>query len=179
MKFRFHASNWNLAALLALLAAAAGCASTPKDKDKDEDKEIATIRLHFEVNPQVVRRNMEVSVLRAQPMKLFVAEEPLVHEGYLDRAEVVEEDGIPRIRLKFDDAGRRLLETETAVNRGKRIAVGAQFPDIRWLAAPVITRINTNGVFAFTPDADMEECQRLVKGLNLAVEQRLKNSWFK
>jgi len=175
MKFRFRLINWNLAAWLAVLAVAPGCASTPPD----EDTEISTIRLHFEVNPQLVRRNTEVSVLRVQPMKIFVAEEPLVHEGYLDTVELVNEGSTHRIRLQFDDAGKRLLETETAVNLGKRIAVGAQFPDIRWLAAPVITRINTNGAFAFTPDADLEECRRLVDGLKKVIEQRKKDTWLK
>jgi len=175
MKFRFRVINWNLAAALALGGLLAGCASRSKKKDE----EISTIRLHFEVNPQLVRRSIEVSVLRAQPMKLTVAEEPLVHEGYLDEVAIINDGSTHQLRLKFDDRGRRLLETETAGSLGKRIAVAAQFPDLRWLGAPVITRINTNGVVTFTPDADLAECRRLVDGLKLVIEQRKKDTWLK
>ncbi len=174
MKFRLKVINWNLAAALALTGLLSGCATSSK---KEED--ISTIRLHFEANPQLVRRNIEVSVLRSHPMKLTVAEEPLVHEGYLDDVEIVNDGSTHRLRLTFDDSGRRLLETETAASMGKRIAVAAQFPDLRWLAAPVITRINTNGIFTFTPDADLEECRRLVDGLKIVIEQRKKDTWLK
>lgn len=175
MKFRYRVINWNLAIALALTAVLAGCASSSKKKDK----EISTIRLHFEVNPQLVRRNMEVSVLRAHPMKLTVAEEPLVHEGYLDEVTIVDDGSTHSIRLQFDDSGRRLLETESAVSIGKHVAIGAQFPELRWLAAPLITRINTNGVVTFTPDANLEECRQLVDGLKLAIEKRKKDTWLK
>lgn len=175
MKFRFPLINWNLTVLLGALAFASGCASNGEKKEK----EISTIRLHFEVNPQMVRRSMEVSILRAHPMKLTVSEEALVHEGYLDEVALLNEGSTHQLRLRFDDGGRRLLETETAVNIGKRIAVAAQFPNPRWLGAPVITRINTNGVFTFTPDADLEECRQLVDGLKRAIEQRQKNTWIK
>lgn len=174
MKFRLKVINWNLAAALALGGLLAGCASRSKKKEE----EISTIRLHFEVNPQLVRRSIEVSVLRAQPMKLTVAEEPLVHEGYLNDVEIVNDGSSHQLRLQFDNAGRRLLETETAASLGRRIAVAAQFPDLRWLAAPMITRINTNGIVTFTPDADLEECRRLVDGLKLVIEQRKKDSWI-
>ncbi len=174
MKFRFRVINWNLAALVALAALLPGCASSSKKKEE----EIATIRLHFEVNPQLVRRNLEVSVLRSHPIKLTVAEEPLVHEGYLNEAEIVNEGSTHSIRLVFDDSGRRLLETETAASMGKRIAVVGQFPDLRWLAAPVISRINTNGVFTFTPDADLEECRRLIDGLKIVIAKRKRESWI-
>lgn len=174
MKFRLHRINWNLAAGLLLASLVGGCATSSK-----EDENISTIRLHIEVNPQIVKRSIEVSVLRAHPVKLTVAEEPLIHEGYVDKAEIVTAGGTHSIRLTFGDSGRRMLVADTAANLGKRVAVAAQFPDLRWLAAPVITKITTNGVFTFTPDADLEECRRLVDGLTIVIEKRKKEDWLK
>jgi len=174
MKFSLGLINWNLVVLLGLGAASGGCATR-----SERDQEIATIRLHFEANPAMVRRSMEATVLRAHPVTITVAEEPLVHEGYLDAAEIVTTGGTHQLRLTFDDSGRRLLETETAIHRGKRVAVIAQFPEARWLGAPVITGTIRDGVFVFTPDASLEECRRLVDGLNRVIQDRKRNDWLK
>ena len=174
MKFRSHRINWNLAAGLLLASLVGGCATNSK-----EDENLATIRLHMEVNPLVVRRSMEVSVLRAHPVKLTVAEDEVLHEGNLDKAELSTDGGTHSIRLTFDDSGRRMLVAGSAANLGKRVAVAAHFPDLRWLAAPMITKINTNGVFTFTPDADLAESRRLVDGLTIAIEKRKKEDWLK
>ena len=170
MKFRFRRINWNLALFLVLTLGAAGCASTSK-----KDEKISTVRLHFEVNPQMVQRSIEVSVLRAHPLRLTVAEEALVHEGYLSAAEIISSGGTHSLKLTFDPAGKRLLETETAVSLGKRIAIFAQFPEPRWLAAPVVTGRNAEGTITFTPDASLEECRRLIDGLNLVIAKRKKD----
>lgn len=172
MKFRFRPINWNLALALALALGAAGCASSSR-----KDEQISTIRLHFEVNPQMTRRSIEVAVLRAHPVRLTVAEEPLVHEGYLNAAEILSSGGTHSIKLTFNPAGKRLLETETAVNLGRRLAIFAQFPEPRWLAAPVITGRNTDGTITFTPDASLEECRRLIDGLNLVIAERKKDKF--
>jgi hypothetical protein len=79
--------------------------------------------------------------------------------------------------LKFNDAGQRALLNYSAVNVGKRIAVVAQFPESRWLAAPKITRSITDGTLTFTPDADLDECRRIVDGLNLVVQEQ-KKQWM-
>ena len=174
MKFWSRTSNSNLAFALLALALAAGCASRQKKKDE----EISTIRLHMEVNPQMVRRNMQVSILRAQPVLITVGESYVMHEGYLNRAEIIEANGVHNVRLQFVSSGSRLLETETSVNLGRRLAVFAQFPEGRWLAAPVVSSRITNGVFTFTPDANLEETRRLVDGLNLVIEKRRKQDKF-
>lgn len=174
MKFWLRHSNWNLVIALALSLLLVGCATDANDPQK-----ISTIRLHLEVNPQMVRRNMVATVLRAHPEKITVAEEPLLHEGYVDAADIVSEGDTFAIRLKFDDQGSRILANYTAINIGKRMAVLAQFPEIRWLAAPVITGRITNGVFTFTPDASLEECRRIVDGLEVVIRHRKKDSVFK
>lgn len=178
MKFWSRLINWKLvggAPLLVLaIVLAAGCASRAK-----HDEKLSAVRLHLEVNPQMERKNMIATVLRSQPVKLTVAEEPFLSEVDLESAEIVTEDDTPALRLKFDDSGSRLLGNVTAVNLGKRIAVMALWPQPRWLAAPMISKRITNGVFTFTPDADIDECRRIVDGLNLVVKDRKKSSVFK
>jgi len=173
MKFWFRLSNWNLAATLALGGLLAGCATGSKED------QLSTIRIHLEVNPLMERHNMTATVLRAHPIDLIVAEEPLVHEGFLDEAGIVTSGDTFSLRLKFDDTGSRLLANYTAINLGKRMAVMAQFPESRWLAAPVISGRITNGVVMFTPDADLAETRRLIDGLNLVIHDRKKHSLLK
>lgn len=174
MKFWQPCINWNLAGALVLSGLLMGCASQSK-----RDEKLSTIRLHLEVNPLMERRTMIATVLRAHPVRFTVAEEPLLHEGYLDDVQIVTQDNMPALRLKFDDFGAQILANYTAINIGKHIAVMAQFPEPRWLAAPVITHRITNGVFTFTPDADLAECRRIVDGLNLVIHDRKKDSFFK
>ena len=97
MKFWSRTSNSNLVFALLALALAAGCASRQKKKDE----EISTIRLHMEVNPQMVRRNMQVSIVRAQPVLITVGESYVMHEGYLNRAEIIEANGVHNVRLQW------------------------------------------------------------------------------
>jgi preprotein translocase subunit SecD len=74
------------------------------------------------------------------------------------------------LRIQFDHAGTALLEQYSASNRGKKIAVFCQFgeklKDVRWLAAPVISRRISDGIFVFTPDATREEAEEIAVGLN-------------
>lgn len=70
------------------------------------------------------------------------------------------------IRIIFDSTGTILLDELTTSNKGRHIAIFCQFGDIRWIAAPLITQKNLNGVFVFTPDATREEAERIVRGLN-------------
>ena len=43
---------------------------------------------------------------------------------------------------------------------------GEKLGKARWLAAPVISRRNSNGLLVFTPDADREEAAEIELGLN-------------
>ena len=74
------------------------------------------------------------------------------------------------LRIRFDHPGTALLEEYTAANHGRKIAVFSQFgekiKDYRWLAAPIIARRITDGVFTFTPDATREEAEEIALGLN-------------
>jgi preprotein translocase subunit SecD len=173
MKFGLRLSNWNLAALVVAALVAGGCATK-----SDKEQEIATLRLHLEVNAEMVRRNVVAQVPRSNPVNITVAEEPLLHEGYIEEAQIVSDGDTHRITIRYDDQGARVLNNYTAINIGKHVAVMGQFPETRWLAAPVITRRISDGVFTFTPDASLEESRRLVDGLTQLVKDRKKDSWI-
>ncbi|HAV63932.1 MAG TPA: hypothetical protein DCY13_16395 [Verrucomicrobiales bacterium] len=165
---------FNMKFLLALVLAAGGFSAGCSSK---EDKKISTIRLHLEVNPQMVRRSHPVPILRGEPVMVNVEDVPFLYEAYVDQAEVVQNPGGYEIKLVFNKSGSWLLENITADNQGKRIAIMAQFPESRWLAAPIIRGRIAGGVLQFVPDASLEETRRIVDGLNLTIEKRKRNSW--
>ena len=65
-----------------------------------------------------------------------------------------------------------LLEQYTTGSKGKHLAISAEFGQMRWIAAPVITQRIGDGLLVFTPDTSREEAARIVSGLN-----RVGGSW--
>jgi preprotein translocase subunit SecD len=84
----------------------------------------------------------------------------------ITEASVVDVEGGYGIRIKFDAHGARVLENITARNAGRHLVVYAAFPEIRWLAAPMIKHRIADGALVFTPDATREEAERIVQGIN-------------
>lgn len=149
-------------------------AATPK-KDKKHKKETSTIRIHLEVPRTDSKNSTEIPVLRGTSMVVNVEKEPFLSEAYLSEAKLIETPGGVEIELQFDNQGRTALENYSAANRGKRLAIYSDFDkDHRWLAAPVINRIFSNGVLRFSPDATRDEADRIVRGLNRVAEVRKK-----
>ncbi len=146
--------------ILLLLGFVLGC-QTPK-----ADKEISAVRLHIEVNPDVLGGSMVVAVCRAAPVSVNVDNTPFVDEGDITRAAVVDWMGGFAIQLEFNYHGKLMLENTTRFYPGRRIAVLAEFGEARWLAAPIIGRPISNGQLVFTPDATREEAERFARGLN-------------
>ena len=118
------------------------------------------------MNPDGTDRCVTAMVHRASQLVLQVDRSPVLHEGYLEKAEVVEVLGSYEIRLKFDRSGTLLLENVSMSHRGRRLAMFSQFSDARWIGAPLINRRITDGVLSFTPDASRAEAERIVRGLN-------------
>lgn len=153
-------------------------AKAPKGKKKK--KELATVRIHLETPRGGTERTEEIYVLRSAPMKLYVDKEPFLWEFYLLQAKLIPTDGgLPEIELQFNSGGRTLLENYTAANRGRRMVIGIQFDkERRWVAAPMISRLISNGTLRFTPDATAEEIERMVVGLNNIAEVKKKKDKF-
>lgn len=155
-----------------------GCKSDSAEKSekKKNKKEMATIHLHVEVNPDGTDHTQTVTVYRANPMLVAMWSQPFLDESSLKEASVIEDQGGYSIRLQFEyPRGARLLEMATSEYKGQRIVVVSAFPEMRCLAAPIITRRITDGIFEFTPDASREETERIVRGLNNMVKKMAKD----
>ncbi len=151
-------------ALLAVLLLVSGCASSGKD-DKPSDK-YSTLRLFGAAKPDHTGRHQTVPIYRRTPIMLSIANESFLDEGYVMEASVVEAVGGFSLRIQYDRRGSGLLENATHRMRNQHIAIHSNFPEGRWLAAPVIDTPISNGLLVFTPDATREEAERIADGLN-------------
>ena len=154
------------------LALNAGCQSgKPKDPARGGKNEEASLRLHLEVNPDGSDRNAPVSIGREHPFQLNIEKTAFVTEFQIEQASVVEGFAGFSISIQFNKQGAFLLEMQTTANKGKHLAISAEFGEMRWLAAPLITRNLSDGLLVFTPDATREEAERIVNGLNRLAER--------
>jgi preprotein translocase subunit SecD len=158
--------------LILLFCASLGCNTTNSKKEKnesDKSKQATLMRFHIETNPDPSGggRTTQVSIGRSNLERLTIQTEAVLDEGFIKKAEVVDADdlGSYAIKITFDDAGARRLETISVEDRGRRLAITASWTENRWLGAPRLTKRITNGEFVFTPDATREEADRIVNGL--------------
>jgi preprotein translocase subunit SecD len=152
---------------LALLSPAAGCRS-PESR---REKQLATFRVHVEVNPDGAGLSEAIPIYRAHPTLVNVDRGPILTEGNVAEARVSLDtlNGFA-LQIQLDPRGTLLLEQYTAMNSGKRFAIYADFgeklAEHRWLGAPIIARRISNGVLTFTPDATRDEAEEIARGLN-------------
>ena len=134
----------------------------------------AAVRLHVEASPNFLGTSETVSVLRADPVVINIAKEPILTEANLIAARLIEAPGGFAVELRFDETGSQILEQYTAANTGFHFLIFGQWGDKasqgRWLAAPLITHRIGNGVLAFTPDMSHAEAEQLVTGLKNVAE---------
>lgn len=167
--------SFNIYLLSLLLGCFLACKTT---EERKRSKEASTLRLHLEVNPDGTEHNSGVPIYRERPMMVNVNRAPVLNEGDVQEAAVVDAMGGFVIRIQFNRHGSLVLESTTTAYRGRRIGIQSQFTETRWLAAPVITKRISNGVFVFTPDASREEAERIVRGLNNVANEIKKRSRF-
>jgi preprotein translocase subunit SecD len=152
-----------------------GCQTAEKKKKEKKDEEAATIELHMEVSQDGTKDNGPVAIGREGLFQVNVDKAPFVDTANVVEAKLLDDMGGFVIELKFDWTGTTLLESETTANRGKRIAVLCQYTKNRWLAAPIVNKRITDGVFRFTPDVTREEAERIVRGLNNVIKKLKKD----
>jgi preprotein translocase subunit SecD len=166
MNIRWCRFNIYLGLALALTAVC-GCKTPGETNPK---KLLSTLRLHLEASRDGTKANEPVPIYREKPVMINVQKEPFLTEGSVVEAKVIDVIGGFALRIRFDHPGTALFEEYTTANLGRRIAVFSQFgekiKDNRWLAAPIIARRTTSGVFTFTPDATREESEEIALGLN-------------
>jgi hypothetical protein len=169
--------RFNTYLLLALCSLIAGGCQTdksdksPKSKGK---KDLCTLQVHIEVNSDGSNRNEPVPIYRAKPVLVNVEKLPFITEKNVVSAALIDEQGGFAIQIQFDRQGTWLLEQYSAVNRGRHIAILSDFGEVRWLAAPLLTKRIPNGLLSFTPDATREEAERIVRCLNNVGAQNRK-----
>lgn len=169
------AATINTYLLVVGLVVVIGCQSA---EERKRSRELSTIRLHLEVNPDTTGRSAPVPVFREAPLLVNIEKESFLDEGNLERAWVEDAIGGFVIKLQFNSTGKLMLDGVTAGNKGRRIAVASQFPELRWVAAPRITGRLAEGVIGFTPDATREEADRIVRGLNNVIAKVKKRSFI-
>ncbi len=166
MNFYARSFNLYLLAAIALIAAVCGCQS---DKDS-QAKHLGTLRFYVENSGQLPGSGETVSVIRSNPVLVTINTEPALTEANIVRASLLDSPVGYAVEVKFDELGTYSLEQYTSAYQGKHFVIFGQWSESvtngRWLAAPIITRRITGGVFAFTPDASHEEASQLVTGLN-------------
>lgn len=173
--------RFNIILILGLVAAGlwTGCqTSSPEARAKSgkRGKEASTLRFHYVINNDGTPRCLPITVYRNHPMTFYIDRSPFLWEANITKAEVVTNLGTYGLRVEFDRSGAIALESVTTAQRSRHIAIYSDFGESRWLAAPLITQPVTNGVFEFTPDATLEETQRIARGLNNLA--RKKGTWF-
>jgi hypothetical protein len=159
---RIHPNRFNIYLLVALLA----IGSTTGCKSFGKKKEVTTLRFHLEVTPDGTDKNGPVPINRTDPIYVNVENQPFLSEGSITKASVIDVMGGFAIFIQFDRQGTWLLEQYSVANKGRRVAIMSQFGEVRWLAAPIMTKRINDGTFVFTPDATRAEADRIVRGLN-------------
>ncbi len=169
MLIRGHRFNLYLTAVLAL-GLVCGC-HTEKSK---REKVLATLRLHQEIQNDPTGKSEVVIVHRDPEVKLRIDKQAFLTGSAVKEAKVIDVLGGFALTLQFDRQGTWLLEQYAADSRGRHIAIFSQFVEPgeeklnqgRWLAAPLMSNVITNGLLTFTPDSTREEADQIALGLN-------------
>lgn len=165
--------NLFLASVLAL-ALLGGCQTTGH-----KDKDVSELRVHMETGAVGLGVSQTVSVLRADPLLVRIANTPILNEADVVAAQVIATPGGFALQIHFDENGRWILEQYSAANPGRHFVIFGQWGqntnDSRWLAAPLITHRIANGVLSFTPDMSRAAADRFVLGLNNVAKANRKS----
>ena len=156
--------------LAAALVVGGGCESFPS-KSKNQ---IATLRVHLEAPNNPSDMTEKVSVIRTSPISVTIEKTPFLNETDISAAKVVESGDEFKLSIQLNQQGQHLLEQYSSTNPQRRFAIRSQFRQgtnvfDRWLAAPLIMRRISDGNLSFSPDADREEADTIVKGWNKAA----------
>ena len=169
----FYKRRFNLYLLAALLIAGlfSGCATD--DKQKTGTK-MGTLRVHVATHSNLPGRGQTVKVLRTNPVEVTISGDPILSEGSVLHASVIDTRGGGfAIKVKFDEDGTWILEQNSAANPGGHFVIFGQWPGStgRWLAAPLIPGRIANGELSFTPDCSYAEATNLVTSVNYSAQK--------
>lgn len=165
--------NFYFAAMLALVTFASGC------KTDKNAKVFSALRVHIQV-PRMTATSTTVQVIRAAPVLVTVSKDPILAEGDISGARLIEAQGGFALQIAFNEQAALVLEQYSAGNAGKHFAIFGQWGETtneaRWLAAPLITHRISDGMLTFTPDLSRAEADQFVLGLNNDVKKEIKST---
>jgi hypothetical protein len=173
---RVYKLRFNLFLLLAaLFPLLGGCGSMGHNKNDAT----SALRVYVAVSPDTAGSpagTATVSVLRADPVQITIDKTPILTEGDLVAAKIIDTPAAPGIELRFSPMGTVVLEQYSATNPGGHFVIWGQWgkdhkSQTRWLMAPLITGRINNGLLSFTPDMTREEAVQFVKGLNNVAKE--------
>ena len=176
MNMKIRLARFNCYLLLAMLALIAGCKTAG---ERIHDKALSTFRLHLEGGPGGAG---SLAAIQIAGTELYVNTAPFLDETSVTNAAVVDtRDGGFAIRVQYDRHGTLVLDSVTAENRGRRIAIFTQYgagklERSRWLAAP--SSPVTDGQLLFTPLTTREESEEIVRGLNNVARKIARRNRF-
>lgn len=167
--------QFNIYFMLAALTFLCGCQS-----DKN-DSALGIMRIHLEVPADKFGTTQTIPIIRAAPVMISIAKEPILSEAKITAASLIETPGGYAISVKFDETSSLMLEQYSASNVGKHFAIfcqwGKKADEGRWIAAPLITHHIADGVLSFTPDTSREEAELIVAGLNNMAKKTHSSGW--
>ncbi len=152
---------------LAILGLAGGCKTAEERRRGDLH---TSLWLHVE-SPSTLIETNHLAGANIAGIRFVFSRRPFLTEDYVQSAELIDTpQGGYAIEVGYDDHGRMALDAVSAEARGRHIVILAKFgpkkkPEQRWIAAPLVRRRITDGVFTFTPDATRQEAEDIVFGL--------------
>jgi hypothetical protein len=169
--------NWrfNLYFTVAVAAGvllATGCLTPEERRDR---KMQTTLRMHLSARSSETELREPVIIAGTT---IYVEKAFFLDERSLESASIVDSPGGGfSMRLEFNDHGRMSLESTTAANPSRQIAIFVQFgadelDQGSWLAAPRIPRRISDGVLVFTPGVSREAAEDIVLGLSNVIAKQ-------
>ena len=143
-----------------------------KKKEKENRKKYSLVKFFLETPEGSQNKIQEIEVYRAYPERITIGTMAFVDERDFKDVNIVEtpDEGF-MIEFILTSEGSSILQNITGRYRGRRIIIFANFGDPRYLGAPKIEKIITNGILRITPDASREEAERFVLGMKNTIRE--------
>ncbi len=163
-----HSSRINLNLLLIAILFGAGCQTSKRVKAEDATH----IFIFMETHSGLGEMARKVDIDGPNGGTMYIGASPVLNDVHIEEASAHDTaDGSVAIQLQLNRQGKRILENMSGAYRGKRLAVSASFPELRWLCCVRMDKLMSDGHLTFFPNASPEECDRIAKGMNLVIAE--------
>lgn len=141
-----------------------------KQKEKENRKKLSILKFFLETSSGSNADIKEVQVFRAWPETIYISTEAFLDERDFQEVNLIDSpDGTFQIEFILTSEGSAILQNITGRYRGRRIVIFGNFGDPRFLGAPKIEKVITDGRITITPDASLEEAERFVLGMKNTI----------